>query len=183
MPFDRDVNESKKTNKKDNKNFWPERLIYAVVITAMGCGLLFKSCDASKDVDVLKEQLKTAAVCCDEVAALQFQVESLKCDTTNMGRQLREKAAQLKKCKSNKTNKSNKTKKKNATRKKVSESSSNVVPVVVPVAPVVAAPVVETGIRYERKVKVVELKIGKETGNGVTTADIQYYGRSRRSGR
>ena len=178
MPFDRDVNESKKTNKKDNKNFWPERLIYAVVITAMGCGMLFKSCDASKDVDVLKEQLKTAAVCCDEVAALQFQVESLKCDTTNMGRQLREKAAQLKKCKSNKTNKSNKTKKKNATRKKVSESSSNVVPVVVPVAPVV-----ETGIRYERKVKVVELKIGKETGNGVTTADIQYYGRSRRSGR
>lgn len=119
MPFDRDVNESKKTNKKDNKNFWPERLIYAVVITAMGCGLLFKSCDASKDVDVLKEQLKTAAVCCDEVADLQAQVESLKCDTTNMGRQLREKAAQLKKCKSNKT------KKKNATRKKVSESSSN----------------------------------------------------------
>ena len=175
MPFDRNVNESEKTNKKDNKNFWPERLIYAVVITAMGCGLLFKSCDASKDVDVLKEQLKTAAVCCDEVADLQAQVESLKCDTTNLGRQLREKAAQLKKCKSNK---SNKTKKKNVARKKVSESSSNAVPVVVPVAPVV-----ETGIRYERKVKVVELKIGKETGNGVTTADIQYYGRSRRSGR
>lgn len=119
MPFDRNVNESEKTNKKDNKNFWPERLIYAVVITAMGCGLLFKSCDASKDVDVLKEQLKTAAVCCDEVADLQAQVESLKCDTTNLGRQLREKAAQLKKCKSNKT------KKKNVVRKKVSESSSN----------------------------------------------------------
>ncbi len=39
---------------------------------------------------------------------------------------------------------------------------------------------IDTILRYERKIKVIDLKIGKETGNGITTADIKYYGRQKK---